>query len=64
MAVICVDVCEFDYLNAAVAAGVAPFIGKRAFKRGRAATVLGAPTARRLRNFDIFELALNRVSAS
>lgn len=26
--VICVDGCEFDYLEAAVAAGVAPFIGK------------------------------------
>jgi phosphonoacetate hydrolase len=26
--VVCVDGCEFDYLDAAVAAGVAPFIGK------------------------------------
>jgi len=26
--VVCVDGCEFDYLEAAVAAGVAPFIGK------------------------------------
>ena len=25
--VVCVDGCEFDYLEAAVAAGVAPFIG-------------------------------------
>ncbi|MBV8626605.1 MAG: alkaline phosphatase family protein, partial [Paraburkholderia sp.] len=26
--VVCVDGCEYDYLEAAVAAGVAPFIGK------------------------------------
>jgi phosphonoacetate hydrolase len=26
--VVCVDGCEYDYLEAAIAAGVAPFIGK------------------------------------
>lgn len=36
VAVICVDGCEYDYLEAAVAAGVAPFIG-RMLREGTAA---------------------------
>src|SRR6218665_20393 len=42
--VVCVDGCEFDYLTAAVAAGVAPFIGSMLEDGSRFIADSGVPT--------------------
>jgi hypothetical protein len=60
--VVCVDGSEPGYIEKAVEAGLAPWFA-RVLAQGtnrRADLAAGA----RLRNFDVFDLALNRVQAA